>query len=62
MKIKVYEALVGSVMYFVEAPNARIAKWCAANLFNNHYFAFVTPREVEVELYKRNHRKKKGGE
>lgn len=62
MKVKVYRAFVGNVMYFVDAPNARIAKWCAANLFNNHYIAFVTPRDVNVELYKFNESKMKGGE
>ena len=34
--------------YFVEAPNKRIAKWCALNLFQNEYVTNLTIKDIFV--------------
>lgn len=53
MKIKVYRVLIGNEWYHVDAPNRRIAKWCAANLYNHDYVDFATAKDVKkIERYK----------
>lgn len=53
MKIKVYKVWIKNEWYLVDAPNRRIAKWCAANLYNNHYVAFARAKDVEkIERFK----------
>ena len=47
MKAKVYRVWVRGEWYFVDAPNKRIAKWCAVNLYNNEYMPFATIKDVE---------------
>ena len=47
MKVKVYRVWINNEWYFVDAPNKRIAKWCAANLYNNNYADFKTAKDVK---------------
>ncbi len=52
MKVKVYRVWIKGDMYLVDAPNKRIAKWCAANLYNNQYFDFASAKDVDtIERY-----------
>jgi hypothetical protein len=52
-KVKVYRVWIRNEWYLVDAPNKRIAKWCAANLYNHDYVAFATAKDVDkIELYK----------
>ena len=47
MKVKVYKVWIKDKWYLVDAPNKRIAKWCAANLYNHAYVSFATAKDVE---------------
>lgn len=52
MKIKVYKVWIQNSWYLVDAPNKRIAKWCAANLYNHEYTAFLSAKDItKVELF-----------
>lgn len=48
MKVKVYQVWIKNEYYLVDAPNERIAKWCAANLYNNQYFGFASAKDVDI--------------
>lgn len=53
MKVKTYKVWIKGTWYYVDAPNKRIAKWCAANLYDNEYIAFSTAKDVEkIERFK----------
>ena len=53
MKVKTYKVWIKNQWYFVDAPNKRIAKWCAANLYDSEYFAFSTAKDVDkIERYR----------
>lgn len=53
MKVKVYIVWIKGTWCFVDAPNKRIAKWCAANLYNHKYESFITAKDVEeIERFK----------
>lgn len=56
MKVKVYRVTLknptaDSPFYLVDAPNKHIAKWCGANLYNNEYMGFLTPKDMKVERF-----------
>lgn len=53
MKIKTWVCYINNSTewYFVYAPSRRIAKWCAANIYNNSYAAFKTAKDVKVERF-----------
>lgn len=52
MKVKVYKVWIKNEWYLVDAPNKRIAKWCAANLYNHDYVAFKAAKDVDkIERY-----------
>lgn len=56
MKVKVYrvflkESTVGSIYYYVDAPNKRIARWCGANLYNNEYMGFRSAKDFTVTRF-----------
>ena len=53
MKVKVYRVWIKNESYLVDAPNKRIAKWCAANLYNHDYVDFKSAKDVEkIERFK----------
>lgn len=47
MKVKVYRVWIRDEWYLVDAPSKRIAKWCAANLYNHDYVDFMTAKDVD---------------
>ena len=55
MKTKVYKVWPKnspSNFYMVDAPSARIAKWCGANLVNNEFAVFLSAKDMKAERFK----------
>ena len=54
MKTKTWVCYINnsSERYYVDAPSRRVAKWSAANIYNNNYAAFKTAKDVKVERFK----------
>ena len=48
MRVKTYQVWIRDEWYLIDAPNKRIAKWCAFNLFTYEFMGgFVTVKDVK---------------
>ena len=38
--------------YIIDAPNKRIAKWCAVSIHNQNYMCGITIKDVDIKRHK----------